>query len=150
MIVSDIMTTTPRTVSPDTKLLEVASIMCLYRIPALPVIDADGTLVGNISEMDVLKNLLPSMEDIVAGEAVDEIERMIPNYSASMEQRVSSMMIANPVSVSPDDHVLKATARMTSHRFRRIPVTDGDGKLVGVMSLGDVHKAVFQSHLSAQ
>ena len=37
---------------------------------------------------------------------------------------------------------------MTSHRFRRIPVIDGDGKVVGVMSLGDVHKAVFQSHVS--
>ena len=37
---------------------------------------------------------------------------------------------------------------MTSNRFRRIPVTDDDGKLVGVMSLGDVHKAIFQFHVS--
>ena len=149
MLVSDIMTRTPRTVFPDAKLREVASIMCLYRIPALPVVDEDGKLVGNISEMDLLRNLLPTMEDIMAGEAVLEIERMTSNYSASMEQVVSDMMVKNPVSVSPDQHVLKATAKMTSHRFRRIPVTDGDGKLVGVMSLGDVHKAIFQSHVSA-
>jgi CBS domain-containing protein len=149
MLVRDIMTRTPRTVSPDAKLLEVASIMCLYRIPALPVVDADGKLVGNISEMDLLKNLLPTMDDIVAGDAVLEIERMIPNYSASMAKRVSDIMVKHPVSVAPDQHVLKATAKMTSHRFRRIPVTDGDGRLVGVMSLGDVHKAIFQSHLTA-
>ncbi|MGB5223553.1 MAG: CBS domain-containing protein [Arenicellales bacterium] len=150
MLVSDIMTRTPRTVSPDSKLREVASIMCLYRIPALPVVDEDGILVGNISEMDLLKNLFPTMEDIMAGDAALEIDRMMSNYSASMESRVSDMMVRNPVSVSPDQHVLKAAAKMTNHRFRRIPVADADGKLVGVMSLGDVHKGVFHSHVSAE
>jgi len=149
MLVSDIMTRTPKTVSPDAKLQEVASIMCLYRIPALPVVDNDGKLVGNISEMDLLKNLFPTTEDIMSGDAILEIERMLPNYSSSMRHRVSDMMVKNPISVSPEQHVLKAAAKMTSHRFRRIPVTDGDGRLVGVMSLGDVHKAVFQSHISA-
>ena len=149
MLVSDIMTRNPRTVSPDTLLQEVASIMCLYRIPALPVVDMDGKLVGNISEMDLLKNLFPKMEDIMSGSSVQEIERMVPNYSASMKEIVSEMMTKNPVSVSPDQHVLKAAAKMTSHRFRRIPVTDSAGKLVGVMSLGDVHKAIFQLHVSS-
>jgi len=148
MLVSDIMTRDPRTVSPDTKLQEVASIMCLYRIPALPVVDADGKLVGNISEMDLLKSLFPTMEDITTGDAAQEIDRMMSNYSMEMEQRVSDMMVKNPISVTPDQHVLKATAKMTSNRFRRIPVTDSDGKLVGVMSLGDVHKAVFHSNVS--
>jgi CBS domain-containing protein len=148
MLVSDIMTRNPRTVSPDAKLKVVASIMCLYRIPALPVVDKDGKLVGNISEMDLLKNLFPTMEDIMSGDAALEIERMTSNYSDSMERRVSDMMVRNPVSVSPEMHVLKAVARMTSHRFRRIPVTDSDGRLVGVMSLGDVHKAIFQTHVS--
>ena len=149
MLVSEIMTKNPKTVSPDTRLKEVASIMCLYRIPALPVVDEDGKLVGNISEMDLLKNLLPTMEDIIAGEAAMEIERMIPNYSSSMNKLVSDMMVNNPVSVTPDMHILKATAKMTSHRFRRIPVTEADGKLVGVMSLGDMHKTIFQSHVSS-
>jgi CBS domain-containing protein len=122
--------------------------MCLYRIPALPVVDEEGKLVGNISEMDLLRNLFPTMEDIMSGDAALEIERMTSNYSASMERRVSDMMVKNPVSVSPDQHVLKAAAKMTSHRFRRIPVTDSDGRLVGVMSLGDVHKAIFHTHVS--
>ena len=148
MLVSDIMTRNPRTITPDTRLQEVASIMCLYRIPALPVVDEEGKLVGNISEMDLLKNLLPTMEDIMAGEASMEIKRMIPNYSSSMGKRVEDMMVKNPISVTPDMHVLNATARMTSHRFRRIPVTDADGKLVGVMSLGDVHKSIFHYHVS--
>lgn len=148
MLVSEIMTRTPRTVNPETKLQTVASIMCLYRIPALPVVDDNGILVGNISEMDLLKNLLPTLEDAMAGDAILEIERMLPNYSTSLDKPVSDMMVQNPVSVSPDMHVLKATAKMTSHRFRRIPVADNEGKLVGVMSLGDVHKAIFHLHVS--
>ncbi len=148
MIVSDIMTRNPKTVAPDTKLQEVASIMCLYRIPALPVVDSDGMLVGNISEMDILKNLFPTMEDIMSGNAVLEIGRMTTNYSNSMNVIVSDMMTKNPVSVSPDNHILKAAAKMTNHRFRRIPVADKEGKLVGVMSLGDIHKAIFQLHVS--
>jgi CBS domain-containing protein len=143
------MTRSPRTVAPDTKLQEVASIMCLYRIPALPVVDADGKLVGNISEMDLLRNLLPTMEDIMAGEAALEIDRMQANYSESMPKRVEELMVKNPVSVTPEMHVLKATAKMTSHRFRRIPVTDDAGKLIGVMSLGDVHKCIFHSQVSS-
>ncbi len=106
MLVSEIMTKNPKTVSPDTRLKEVASIMWLYRIPALPVVDEDGKLVGNISEMDLLKNLLPTMEDIMAGEATMEIGRMIPNYSSSMNKLVSDMMVNNPVSVTPDMHIL--------------------------------------------
>jgi len=148
MLVSEIMTRNPRTVNPNTRLEEVASIMCLYRIPALPVVNEEGKLVGNISEMDLLKNLLPTMEDIIAGEASMEVKRMIPNYSSSMGKRVEEMMVKNPISVTPDMHILKATAMMTSHRFRRIPVTDDDGKLVGVMSLGDMHKGIFHQHVS--
>lgn len=148
MLVSDIMTRNPRTVSPDTRLQAVASIMCLYRIPALPVVDEQGRLVGNISEMDLLKNLLPTMEDFMAGSAALEVESMTPNYAASMQRTVGDLMVRNPVSVSPDMHVLKATAKMTSHRFRRIPVVDGEGLLVGVMSLGDVHKAIYHAHVS--
>ena len=148
MLVSDIMTRTPRTVSPDTKLQEVASTMSLYRIPALPVVDENGILVGNISEMDLLKNLLPTMDDIMNGNAIMEMAHVVPNYSSSMSRKVSELMTPNPVSVSPEMHIIKATARMTSHRFRRIPVTDKEGKLVGVMSLGDVHKALFHAHLS--
>ncbi len=149
MLVSEIMTRSPRTVTPTTKLRAVASIMCLYRIPALPVIDENGILVGNVSEFDLLKNLLPTMEDIVAGNAVLEVERMASNYSASMDRLVKDIMNNKPISVSPDQHILKATAKMTSHRFRRIPVTDDNNKLVGVMSLGDVHKAIYETHVSS-
>jgi len=148
MLVKDVMTTTIRSVKPETKLLEVASVMCLYRIPALPVVDEEDKLVGNVSEIDLLRNLFPSMEDLMSGSGADQHEKMMPNYGVTMTLKVKDLMASNPVSVTADMHVLKAAAKMAGHKFRRIPVTDDSGKLVGVMSLGDVHKAVFQAHLS--
>ena len=45
-------------------------------------------------------------------------------------------------------HILKAASLMASKRFRRIPVADGD-VLVGMLSLGDVHKAIFHQNVSS-
>jgi len=44
-------------------------------------------------------------------------------------------------------HILKAATVMVRHKFRRIPVADA-GHLVGMLSLGDIHKAIFQANLS--
>lgn len=148
MIVKDIMTRSLRAISPDAKISEVASIMCLYRIPGIPVVDEQNKLVGMVSEKDVLANLFPTVDDVMNGEASLEIERMLPRYSSTLNQTVSQLMTNNVITVSPEMHVLKAAARMVNHKFRRIPVADNDGKLVGIMSLGDVHKALFSSHLT--
>jgi CBS domain-containing protein len=56
-------------------------------------------------------------------------------------------MTENVITVSPDMHILKAATFMVRHKFRRIPVADA-GNLVGMLSLGDVHKAIFQANLS--
>ncbi len=52
MQVKDIMSAGVKVIEPDTKLVEVASLMCLYRYSGLPVVD-DGKLVGLIAEKDV-------------------------------------------------------------------------------------------------
>jgi CBS domain-containing protein len=44
-------------------------------------------------------------------------------------------------------HILRAATMMVRHRFRRIPAAE-DGRLLGMLSLGDVHKAIFHATLS--
>jgi len=56
-------------------------------------------------------------------------------------------MTRNVISVRPGTHVLKAAATMATNKFRRIPVVE-DGKLLGVVSLGDVHKALFKNQVA--
>ena len=125
MLVKDIMSRNIRTVHPDTSLLEVSSLMCLYRFSGLPVVE-DGKLVGFIAEKDVLHRLFPSMEEFVEGTASMKLDDMEGQYKELMHLKASDLMARNVITVSPDMHPLRAAAVMVRNRFRRIPVAEGD------------------------
>ncbi|MCM8854568.1 MAG: CBS domain-containing protein [Candidatus Thiodiazotropha sp. (ex Lucinoma kastoroae)] len=146
MLVSEIMSRSPKTVTPDAKLLEVVSLMCLFRYSGLPV-EEDGKLAGIIAEKDVLHRMFPSLEDIMDGMSAPDYDSMMSQYKDVVNLKVSDVMTANVISVNPDMHVLRAATIMVRHKFRRIPVTDA-GRLVGMLSLGDIHKAIFQANLA--
>jgi CBS domain-containing protein len=147
MLVSEIMTRTPKTVKPDTKLLEVVSLMCLFRFSGLPVEDEPGHMVGFIAEKDVLHHMFPKLEDFKDMMAAPDYDNMMHQYKDVVNLKVSDLMTENVITVSSDIHILKAATVMVRNKFRRIPVAD-DGKLVGMISLGDIHKAIFQANLS--
>jgi CBS domain-containing protein len=136
-----------KTVSPETKLVEVASLMCLYRFSGLPVVE-DGKLVGIIAEKDVLHRMFPTLEELMEGMASIDLDKMMSQYKDVLSLEVKDLMARNVLTVSPETHVLRAATVMVRHKFRRIPVADGD-HLIGMLSLGDVHKAIFHSNISS-
>ena len=147
MLVEEIMSRSPRTVNPDTELLEVVSIMCLYRFNGLPVVEGEK-MVGFIAEKDVLHKLFPTLEDMMTdGLGALDFDEMMGKYSDVVNLKVNDLMTTNVISVPPEDHILKAATTMVRHKFRHIPVAS-DGKLVGMLSLGDVHKAIFHKHIA--
>lgn len=146
MLVKDVMSRTVRTVDPDTSLLEVSSLMCLYRFSGLPVVE-DGKLVGFIAEKDVLNRLFPSIDEFMEGMATIKLDDMQGQYRDLLALKTADLMTRNVITVSPDMHALRAAALMVRHRFRRIPVAEGD-TLIGMLSLGDIHKAVFHSSVA--
>ena len=146
MLVKDIMIRSIRTVQPDTPLLEVSSIMCLYRLSGLPVVE-DGKLKGFIAEKDVLSRLFPSLSDLMEGMATVDYSSMEAQYKEVMNLQTADIMSSRVISVRPDMHALQAAAIMARHNFRRIPVATGD-QLEGMVSLGDVHKALFHANVS--
>ena len=148
MQVKEIMSRSVRTVTPDTKVLDVASIMCLFRFPGLPVVEDEDRLVGVIAEKDVLHCLFPKLEHLMEeGIANVDLDREMGRYKEVLAQRVSDLMTRNPITVTPDMHILRAATVMVRHRFRRIPVAE-HGKLVGMLSLGDVHKAIYHATIT--
>ena len=149
MKVRDAMSRSVRSVTPDMKVMEVASLMTLYRFHGLPVVDAEDKLVGIIAEKDVLHTLFPKLDDLMIGgmHSVD-LDKEMARYGDVLNQTVEELMTKNPLSVDPDMHLLRAATIMVRHKFRRIPVVE-DAKLTGVLSLGDVHKAIFQANISA-
>lgn len=148
MRVRDVMTSNPRTVSESSSLLEVASLMCLYRFSGLPVVRDDGELVGIIAEKDLLHRLFPTLEDLRDGMASVDLDGMMGQYRGILKLKVAEVMTPNVITIGPDMHLLRGAGVMIRHRFRRIPVADA-GKLVGVLSLGDVHKAIYQENVSS-
>ena len=147
MQVREIMTHSPKTVTPETSLLEVVSLMCLYRYSGLPVME-DGKMVGFIAEKDVLHKLFPTLDEMMnEGFGSVDLDAMMGRYADVVNLKVKDLMIRNVITVSPEDHILRAATTMVRHRFRRIPVADR-GELVGMLSLGDIHKAIYQTNVS--
>jgi len=146
MHASEIMTTSVKTVSSNTPLTEAVSLMCLYRFSGIPVVD-EGKLVGIIAEKDIMASLLSNPDDLKDGLATINFDELMSEYAGILKGTVSYLMTHSVKSVPEDMHILKAAALMAGYRFRRIPVTDGD-QLLGMLSLGDIHKAIFHKNLS--
>jgi CBS domain-containing protein len=146
MQVKDIMSGDVKTAKPDTKLVEVASMMCLYRYSGLPVVQ-DGRLVGIVSEKDLLNRVFPRLADLIDSRQPLDLDKMMAQYKEVSALKVADVMTRNPLAVTPDMHVLRAITVMSRHKFRRIPVADGDA-LVGMISMGDIHKALFHATIT--
>lgn len=148
MLVEDIMTTNVRTVTSDKKLGEVVSLMCIYRYSGIPVVD-DGKLVGTVSESDVLGKMFPKLEDLMDSMSMVDYDEQVNQYSNVVNIKVKDIMTPVVISIRPNMHILQAASMMVGRKFRRIPVAIGD-KLVGMVSMGDVHKAIYQSTLATK
>ena len=109
------------TITPETLVSEAAQILAARRIGGL-VVSRDGTKVdGILSERDIVRSL--AVRGVVC-----------------MTESVSDMMTRNPVCCARQDTSDAVLTRMTDGRFRHMPVVE-DGKLVGIVTIGDVVKA---------
>lgn len=148
MKVEDIMTTNVRTVTSDKKLGEVVSLMCIYRYSGIPVVD-DGKLVGTVSESDVLGKMFPKLEDLMGGMSSVDYDAQMAHYSEVVSITVRDVMTKVVITVKPDMHILQAASVMVGQKFRRIPVAV-DNELVGMVSMGDIHKAIYQATVATR
>jgi len=147
MIVNDIMKTSVKTAGADTLIKDIASIMCLNKISGVPVVDANNKLVGVLSEKDILIAMFPDVRQIMQEGAKPDFESIEFDYKGLLDRKVGDLMTQAVASVRPDMPLLKAASMMCLKQIRRIPVTDESNNLVGIISIGDVHKAIFQENL---
>ncbi|MBF0125589.1 MAG: CBS domain-containing protein [Magnetococcales bacterium] len=137
-----------RTVRKEDSIRSVAAIICTNKISGLPVVEEENRLIGIISEKDILNALLPSFSDFLEDPVSSrDFLSMEKSYNEVLTRTVGTLMTKQVFAVSPDDLVMMAASQMTVHRFRRVPVVEGKDRLVGVVSLGDIHKAIFKREL---
>jgi|SaaInl4_150m_RNA_FD_contig_21_1884699_length_852_multi_6_in_0_out_0_1 predicted transcriptional regulator len=148
MLVKDVMIQNVRTARKEDSVRSIAGAICTNKISGLPVVDGDDVLVGVVSEKDILNALLPSYSDFL-GDPIRgrDFEGMEDCYKEVLSKKVEELMTPRAFSVSPDDPLMKAASQMAIHKFRRIPVVEAGNKLVGIVSLGDIHKAIFKREL---
>lgn len=123
--VRDYMTPADKLVklAPTTEVMSAINQLVKHHISGAPVVDADGHLVGMLSEMDCMQVGLIAAEDTcVAGP-------------------VSQFMKTSVVSVSPDDSLTQLAQLFLTKNFRRYPVIE-NGHLVGQISRSDVLRAI--------
>jgi len=147
MIVKDIMNSSVKTAKADTPIKEIASIMCFNKISGVPVVDDNNKLVGVLSEKDILRAMFPDVEQIMLEGAKTDFESIEDDYRNVLDKKAGDLMTQAVASVTPDMPLLKAASLMCVKKIRRIPVTGENNQLVGIISIGDVHKAIFQESL---
>jgi CBS domain-containing protein len=125
MLVRDVLESKGRriiTIDCDATISEAVAKLVQNNIGSLPVVDHDGRLTGIFSERDVL--------------------RIIHNRGEGFGRlRISEVMTHDPVTCKLDDDVADVMGKMSDRHIAKVPVTT-DGQLVGIVSVGDVIKAL--------
>jgi CBS-domain-containing membrane protein len=141
MKVKDIMTTDVIAVRPDAAVQEAARLMVDHGVSGLPVVDDEGRVVGIISDGDLVVRQKPRERVPWWRLFFADAERLARDYQKAAGTRVAEVMTRAVISVSPELPIESAALILDQHRFRRLPVV-ADGELVGIVSRGDLIKAL--------
>ena len=139
--VSEVMTRDVITASPETTFKEVVRMLEENRVSGLPVVDRSGLLVGVISEADLLNKAEKREPDAY----VLESRRHRLDRSRASALDAAAAMSRDVVTVRPDAPIALAAREMHARGYKRLPVVDAEGHLVGIVSRGDVLKVFLRS-----
>jgi CBS-domain-containing membrane protein len=135
--VDDVMTTAVVTVSPNTPYRAVVDLLVSHRFSAVPVVDDFHRVTGLVSEADLLRKI---------EYAGDEEPRMFDGRRRRGERtkataRTASDLMSSPPVVALVGTSIAAAARLMDREgVKRLPVVDDLGRLVGIVSRGDLLK----------
>jgi CBS domain-containing protein len=131
--VKDIMTADVVAVRTDRNM---AAMFRLHRVSGFPVVDDDGKVVGVVSETDLLAaDALGLAAGAHSGRPARRPHRKQPRAGGPT---AGDLMTRPAVTIGPDELARRAARLMYSHKLRRIPVVDRDGRLAGILSRADV------------
>jgi CBS domain-containing protein len=108
----------PIRIGPDAALADAVALLARHRIGALLVMEGEH-LSGILSERDIVRGLARSADIVRRG-------------------RVRDLMTAEVFVCHPEETVTGQLARMMQKRIRHLPVVDADGRVIAVVSIGDL------------
>jgi CBS domain-containing protein len=143
MRAADVMTPKPVTVSPDASIMEAIRLMLERKFSGLPVIDTNGSLVGIVTEGDLLRRSETGTQRKRAGwiEFLMGQGRLASEYVHASGRKVREVMSSDVQTVTEDAPLDEIVQLMERHRIKRLPVVR-DGMLVGIVSRANLLRAL--------
>ncbi len=148
MLARDIMNREVVTVTRDTTIQEVARLLTEHRISGVPVVDEERRVVGIVSEGDLIyqdkKLHKPAFIEILGGIIYLENPQRLGDELMKMTAAKAGQIMTRKVHTAKEDTpVADIATLMVEHRINRVPVVDGAGRLVGIVSRQDIIKSLL-------
>jgi CBS domain-containing protein len=143
MRAADVMTTNVISVGSDASILKAVQLMLQHKISGLPVVDASGTMVGMVTEGDLLRRAetgtarrRPRWLELIIGPG-----RLADEYVRSHGRKVEDVMTVEPVTVKEDTPLAEIVRLMERRRIKRVPVMR-DNRMVGIVTRVNLVRAL--------
>ena len=149
MQVRDFMITKVFTVKPSNTIKELLMILHSNRIGGVPVVDEQDKLIGMVSDGDILRYLAPKPIGIAGLVYIIEDGEMEDVVREKLKTPVKEIMTKrNLLFVSPNEEFEMTLRLISQHRFKKLPVVNGAGRVIGVLSRGDIIRNISEKIIS--
>ena len=119
MKVKDCMCYEVAYLTPESTVEDCAKLMCNKHVGCIPVCDNNKTIVGLVTDRDIILRSIACDKDI-------------------KNTPISDIMTCKVSCCGPDEEVNEAEKKMSNEQIRRLPVVDENNKIIGILSLGDL------------
>ena len=130
MLVREVMTPNPVTVTQDTPVKVALALLAQHKITSMPVLGRRGHLRGVVSEADLIRELVPA----------DPRAHELPTEGQWHDRPrvVADVMSAHAVTVNPETDLARGVELITTTTVKSVPVVDHENRVVGMLSRSDV------------
>ncbi len=142
----DIMTKKVVTVRPETGIKKLAELLLKHKISGVPVVDSEGTLVGMVTESDLIfrdasvhvPTVVTLFDAVIYLESSKKYEQELMKI---VGQHVSDIMTKKVISIKPDTDLQEMATIMQTKKCHVLPVLE-NGKLKGIVGKADMVRAI--------
>lgn len=145
MVVKNIMSKDVITIKNTVTYYEAAKTLYDNKVSGAPIVDDKGILVGIITEKDLFKVLYPFYKSYYENpELYVDAEERESKASEIKDDSIEKFFSREITTVAPDTLIMQAGAKLIAKSIHRMPVVDEKGKIVGIISRGDIFREVLK------
>lgn len=137
--VRDLMTPNPYTLAPRDTLAALYDLMDAHRVRHVPIVDADGELVGLLTHTDLAMATLGSLSDLPLSQERDLLQR----------RRIREVMVTEVETIDPDAPLAEAGQTLFENKIGCLPVVEGN-RLVGILTESDFVRRFLEEETRRQ